>query len=85
MATKADLELEVLEAEAELSKLKKKYKKLQDEHKALQQAQAKMYKAVDDVQAHNESLIDFASVQQDHIQSLYEILETNLDRCLDSY
>ena len=84
MATKADLELEVLETEAELSKLKKKYKKLQEDYKGLQIAQEKMYKAVDDVQAQNDVLIDFAAVQQDHIQSLFEILETNLERVLDT-
>ena len=85
MSTKADLELEVLQSEAELAKLKRKYKKLQDEHKLLQGAVDKMLKAVDEVTEHNNMLIDFSATQQDHIQSMYEVLETNLDRVLDSY
>jgi hypothetical protein len=85
MSTKADLEQEVLQSEAELAKLKRKYKKLQDEHKLLQGAVDKMLKAVDEVTEHNNMLIDFSATQQDHIQSMYEVLETNLDRVLDTY
>ena len=85
MATRADLEQEVLQSEAELAKLKRKYKKLQEEHKLLQSGSAKMLKAVDEVTEHNNMLIDFTATQQDHIQAMYEILETNLDRVIDSY
>lgn len=85
MATRADLEQEVLQSEAELAKLKRKYKKLQEEHKLLQSAVDKLLKAVDEVTEHNNMLIDFTATQQDHIQAMYEILETSLDRVLDSY